>query len=177
MAEAVLTTERVHGKPKDDNETTHVRIENEWTLRGDLNYLAKKLGVDINQLREERRQAEKQERLDYLAAREKKKEVETKAKEAALDKVVLEGYGTRFFVTLGDHRLKKLKDFNDFKCPTCGVPMPGIRAWLHELVGANRPIYLCSNVFNVHKAIACVDTNDLPCPNGHKFRILMQQLL
>jgi hypothetical protein len=171
------TTPHVKGE---DGEAEHGVFQNQDTLRNNLELVADKLGVSIEQLRAEKAAKEKEERQKRLKEREEKKLREKTTREAALDRVILDGYGQKYFVTLNGQRIKKVKGFEDLKCPECGVPIPQIRGWLHQMV-TNRcpPVSVNINILlnSVFNYMPYVDTNEVSCKNGHRPHILVQELL
>ncbi len=179
MAEGILSTEKALGKKPGkykDDETIHVQIEDESTLRADLGYLASKMGIDIEQLKKERREAERQATEEKQNAKIEKHERAAKLREKKLEDLFLKEYGERFFLTLNGIRLKKVTNLDNFKCHECGEPII-IRGCCQSI--AEIPADFVSYTSNpLSKWVAAPALlMDAKCKNKHINQILIQQLL
>lgn len=168
-----------HPVTKDDgSDTVHVHLQTPETLKGDLSYLADKLGVDLEKLREERYQEEQQAKQAETDKRREKKERARLAREAALDKEFLENYGSRdghYSITLNGKRIQKLKSFDETVCPVCGVCL-NLSGLARSIVEQND---LWSHPFNplssFYYSPCRIDT--ARCPNRHENNVIVQYIL
>ncbi len=179
MAEAVLTTERVYGKPNDEGDTTHVTLQNEQTLRDDLKYLGEKLGVDVNALQIERVGKERQARQEEIKKRQEKKKAARAAEEARLGKEFLDGYGFKdghFGITINGKRIHKLKSFDEIVCPQCGEPLRP-QGLATSIVETGRQIM--EHPLNPLSAFYFVQCRiqDVECKNKHVSKVIVQRIL
>ncbi len=136
------------------------------------------MGIDLEELRQERYQAERQAKEAERIKRIGKKEKARLLHEQQMEKIFLENYGTRFFITLGGNRLKKEKvtALDGFKCPVCGEPLQSIRGWAQTLVEQPQAFHaLTANPFNVLGGVPAIST-DIECSQKHKTHLIIQQL-
>ncbi|VVB90746.1 Uncharacterised protein [uncultured archaeon] len=163
----------------DDAETIHIIIKNPETAQNDLAYLAKKLGLDIDQLRQERIEKEHQEREQEINRRLEKKNKARQAQEAALEKEFLDNYGSRdghYLMTVGGKRIHKLRSFEEITCPQCGVLMDirGLGRAIAEWRGYRFDI--TGNPLSVWVGIPARE-DGVKCGNGHNTKITTQYII
>ncbi len=166
-------------KDSSDSDTIHVHIESQESLKSDLEYLAEKMGVDIEQLREERYQAEKQEKEAEINKRLEKKNKARIAREDALEKEFLDGYGFKdghYGLTLNGRRIQKLKNFDEIVCPQCGVPLrlQGLATSIVEV--GNRIMEHPLNPLSAFYFVQC-RIQDVECQNKHVNKVIVQRIL
>jgi hypothetical protein len=172
-----------HPVKKDDGsepDTTHVIIQDETTIRSDLEYLASKLGVSLDQLQAERLENEKRGRQDEINRRLEKKRRAREAQEAALEREFLTNYGGKdghYLMTVGGKRIQKLKDFSEITCPHCGVPMPTVRG-LGQAIAEwrNNSFDITGNPLSAWFGLPARG-EDVKCKNGHKVRVVVQYII
>ncbi len=181
MDNGILSTEKVFGKKKskpekEDQETTTVHIESEASLRSDLAYLAKKMGIDIEQLKKERREAERQAKEAKQNGKiEHHREMWAK-RERELEELFVAEYGKRFFLTLNGIRLTKITRLDDFTCPQCGEPI-NIRGHC-QAIAELPPDFVNYSGNPLSKWLAPPGLSaEVKCKNKHVNQILIQQLL
>ncbi len=164
-------------KESEDSDTVHVHIENQESLRSDLEYLAEKMGISIEQLRQERYQAEKQRQQEEIKKRLEKKRRAIEAQEARLDHEFLSNYGAKdghYLLTVGSKRIQKLKDFSELTCPECGIEMPlqGICRSIMEMYPMAHP-YAPRSEFGFYPA----RVGSVRCRNRHEIKVVVQYII
>ncbi len=160
----------------EDLDTIHVHIENEESLRSDLEYLTKKMGIDLEELKKERYQLEQQAKQEEIRKRQQKTIKARLLHEQQMEELFLKNYGTRFFITLGGTRLKKVTELDEFKCPVCNEKLPSIKGWAQLLAEQPQAFHaLTANPFNVLGGVPAIST-DVECKDKHKIPLMIQQL-
>jgi len=139
----------------------------------DLNFLAKKLGISLEQLRKERILEEQKRIQEEREARYEKRRKSEEARRKALEKYVLDHYGKNLFVTLNGRRISKVKGPESITCGHCGNPLLNVFGYLCEMGERLRVI----DPRNPPLQGVPVFSNTLTCPGCKENNAVLIQML
>ncbi len=160
-----------------ESDTRTIIIQGAETTRSDLEYLAGKLGIDLNELQKERIAKERQTRQAVIDKRAGKKLKARQAQEERLDREFLEHYGSQnghFLLSINGKRIHKLKSFDEITCPFCGVALP-LNGYCHTIMEQHS----FTHPFNPLSEFLFIPAREgsVRCVNGHEVRVAVQCLI